>query len=1172
MTGTATVGLYPLPTVYNVTGGGNYCTGGAGVNVGLNNSAIGVSYQLMLGTAPTGAPMAGTGGSLSFGPQITAGPYTVVATNTTTGCVKTMNGTANVGLNALPATFNVTGGGNFCAGGTGVHIGLSNSATGIKYQLMNGSTAVGSPMSGTGSALDFGLQTSAGTYTVVATNVSTTCTNTMTGSVVISIDALPLSYTLTGGGNYCAGTGGLELILNASDAGVNYQLMNGSTAVGASMPGTGSAMSFGFRSAAGTYKVVATDGTSGCSSNSSSQTIAISPLPTAYTVGGGGGYCAGGAGQHITLSGSFTGINYQLMNGGSPVGPVVAGSGLAIDFGAQTAGGTYTVVATNAGTSCNTNMTGIATITVNPLPTAYAVSSTSSNYCAGGTGVHITLANSDGGINYQLYNGATAIGSPMPGTGSSIDFGFVLPSGSYSIKGVNAVTGCVNTMTGGAAVVVNPLPSVFTVTGGGGYCAGSTGANVGLSGSSSGLSYQLFNNGFATGSPVTGTGLPISFGPQTNAGSYTVVATNPATTCTNNMSGSVAVAVNPVPAMYAVVGGGNYCPGAAGADVSLTGTTLGVNYQLYRGGTAVGVPVHGTGASISFGAQTAGTYTVVATDAITGCSNNMGGSATVALNAAPNGYTVTGGGGYCPGGAGVNVGLSSSDAGVTYQLYNGAAAVGTALPGSGSSLTFGLQTAAGAYTVVAANTTTGCTNTMPGSALVVINAVPNAYTVTGGGNYCAGGAGVHVGLSGSNSGINYTLSNSSTSVITLPGTGGPIDFGFETAGTYTVLATNSVTGCTSNMTGSVTITVNSVVTPLVTISTGSASDTVCSGSIILFTANTVNGGSSPTYQWTVNGIASGSGSTYSYVPSNGDVIGVSVTSSATCALPMTVSSSRTITVNTSASPGVTATANPGNIVCQGTSVTFTATPSFGGSTPGYTWFKNGSSVGSGSSFSYVPADGDIVYVLMNSNYQCRTANTATSANINMEVDAAILPTVTIASDPGTNVAPGQVVTLSASVTHGGPTPSYQWLINGTAMPGANLPVFTYSNYMNNDSVTCQVLSSGGCSGLLGFNSVRIHVSGLGVGQVDNNTEIRLIPNPNKGNFTIKGSLGTVSGDEVAVEITNMVGQVIYNAKLQAHNGELNDNITLSKNLANGMYILTLRAAGETKVFHMAVEQ
>jgi len=51
-----------------------------------------------------------------------------------------------------------------------------------------------------------------------------------------------------------------------------------------------------------------------------------------------------------------------------------------------------------------------------------------------------------------------------------------------------------------------------------------------------------------------------------------------------------------------------------------------------------------------------------------------------------------------------------------------------------------------------------------------------------------------------------------------------------------------------------------------------------------------------------------------------------------------------------------------------------------------------------------------------------------------------------------------------------------------------------------------------------------------------------------------------------------VGQVIYNAKLQAHNGELNDNITLSKNLANGMYILTLRAAGETKVFHMAVEQ
>jgi len=452
----------------------------------------------------------------------------------------------------------------------------------------------------------------------------------------------------------------------------------------------------------------------------------------------------------------------------------------------------------------------------------------------------------------------------------------------------------------------------------------------------------------------------------------------------------------------------------------------------------------------------------------------------------------------------------------------------------------------------------------------MINPVPGTYSVTGGGNYCTGGAGVHVGLSGSNIGINYTLFNSATSVITLTGTGGPIDFGFETAGTYTVLATNAVTGCTSSMTGTATITVNPVVTPLVTISTASG-DTVCSGTIITFTANGVNAGSSPTFQWTVNGAASGTGSSYAYVPSNGDVVGVSLTSSATCALPATVSSSRIITVNTSGSPSVTASANPGNVVCQGTSVTFTAMSSFGGNAPSYTWFRNGSSIGSGSTFSYVPADGDIVYVLLNSNYQCRTANTATSSNINMEVDLPVLPIVTIASDPGTNISAGQNVMLSATVTHGGPVPSYQWLINGTVVPGANLPVFSYSNFMNNDSVTCQVLSSGGCSGLLGFNSVRIHVFGTGISQVGNEADIRLIPNPNKGNFTVKGSLGAATNGDVALEITNMTGQTVYTATLQARNGELNDHITPG-NLANGMYLLTLRSAGETKVFHMVVEQ
>lgn len=87
-----------------------------------------------------------------------------------------------------PIAYTVTGTATTCAG-TGVPVGLSDSQNGINYQLkLNGSTNVGSPVAGTGSAISFGNQVTAGTYTVVATNTNSPCnfTETMSGSAVIT--------------------------------------------------------------------------------------------------------------------------------------------------------------------------------------------------------------------------------------------------------------------------------------------------------------------------------------------------------------------------------------------------------------------------------------------------------------------------------------------------------------------------------------------------------------------------------------------------------------------------------------------------------------------------------------------------------------------------------------------------------------------------------------------------------------------------------------------------------------------------------------------------------------------------------------------------------------------------------------------------------------------------
>ncbi|MBL0309846.1 MAG: PKD domain-containing protein [Bacteroidetes bacterium] len=98
------------PTVYDVTGGGNYCSGGGGVAVGLSNSQTGVNYQLKDGVANVGSPVAGnTGSAISFGNQTTATTYTVIATNG--ACSATMNGNAAV-------TVSTCGGGSTWTGAT----------------------------------------------------------------------------------------------------------------------------------------------------------------------------------------------------------------------------------------------------------------------------------------------------------------------------------------------------------------------------------------------------------------------------------------------------------------------------------------------------------------------------------------------------------------------------------------------------------------------------------------------------------------------------------------------------------------------------------------------------------------------------------------------------------------------------------------------------------------------------------------------------------------------------------------------------------------------------------------------------------------------------------------------------------------------------------------------
>ena len=123
-------------------------------------------------------------------------------------------------------------------------------------------------------------------------------------------------------------------------------------------------------------------------------------------------------------------------------------------------------------------------------------------------------------------------------------------------------------------------------------------------------------------------------------------------------------------------------------------------------------------------------------------------------------------------------------------------------------------------------------------------------------------------------------------------------------------------------------------------------------------------------------------------------------------------------------------ARSGNGLCQGSSITFTATPTNGG-TPTYQWRRNGVNVSGATSSVWTSGlvnNGDAITCVMTSNAACVSPTTATSNSLAMSVTARVMPSVSILGDP--SASRKSLVTLQALPNNGGGAPTYKWYKNG----------------------------------------------------------------------------------------------------------------------------------------------
>jgi len=421
----------------------------------------------------------------------TVGPHTGGVACIAVG-IDTMSYTISTGcsvfktitINPLPA--HITGTGSVCQGDTAM---LANATAGGMWS--SGNSAIGMIGTATGIVTGIASGTAAITY-----NLLSGCG---TVTAMVTINARPAA--ITGPDVVCVGA---VISLDDSLTGGVWTSSHTSVATIGSLSGIATGVTAGITSIS--YAV-----TPGCSV---ARVITVNSLPTPIT--GTLNVCVGAG----TVLGDATGSGLWTSSN-TAIATIYSATGVAIGLSAGTTGITYTLT-----TGCGFATT---TITINPLPDAITGIL---RVCVGDS---VTLSYGVGGGMWSSGISGVAVTDSLTGVVTGVTAG-ATPI-YYTLE-----TGC----SAMIRVLVNPSPSAYSVTGGGSYCAGGAGVDLGLTGSDPGVRYQLYYDASVTGSLISGTGFGLDFGLQTLAGVYTVIASDAATGCTENMPDSAVITINSI--------------------------------------------------------------------------------------------------------------------------------------------------------------------------------------------------------------------------------------------------------------------------------------------------------------------------------------------------------------------------------------------------------------------------------------------------------------------------------------------------------------------------------------------------------------------------------------------------------------------------------------------------
>ncbi|MFN0214079.1 MAG: choice-of-anchor L domain-containing protein [Saprospiraceae bacterium] len=592
-TATASSTVTANNTLPTASAGPNATLTCAATNVTLDGSgsSSGGNFSYLWTASPGGMIL---GGQTTLNPIVSAiGTYTLVVTNTQNGCTST--DVAVVDNNLTPPSASVAAPGLITCTVNQVTLnGSASSPAGITFQW---TTSDGFIVSGANTPTP--VVSEAGLYTLTVMNPSNGCTSSQTVTVNQNFSA-PIAVATVSNTLTCVA---LQATLSAQGSQmVPTDTFVWSTSGGNFVSGTNTLTPV--VNAPGTYSIVITNPTSMCTSQASIVVVADNLPPAANT------------GPPLTLTCATTSVT--IGDPLAPVNPDLSYTWTASPGNISSGGntpmptvnqpGTYNLLVSNSSNGCSN--TASVVIPQNIVPPAALAAPGGEINCTSPT-VQLNGAGSSTGPTFS-YQWTSSTGNGI-GAGDNTLTPTVIAAGTYTLVVTNAANGCTNTAS--TTVTLNANVPIALATPQGVLTCSVLTIPVNSTGSTTGPTI-IYQWGTSNGTIDSGNGTPQIV--VSDPGTYTLVVTNTANNCTATTSIDVQ---EDIVAPVADAGPGNILnctvPSMTlSGDSSSVGPQFAYNWSALSGGGFVS-PTNILNPQVN----EAGTYQILVTNLSNGCTS-----------------------------------------------------------------------------------------------------------------------------------------------------------------------------------------------------------------------------------------------------------------------------------------------------------------------------------------------------------------------------------------------------------------------------------------------------------------------------------------------------------------------------------------------------------------------